>query len=216
MTFDRIAIHYDWMEALLAGSKLDQARMKWLNDLSGRQNILSMGEGHGRFARACVKRWPQAELTCIDASARMLERAQQKLHTIARTHMLTPRVTWNVADVLAWEPPPAHFDALVTCFFLDCFPPESLELVIARLAGGARRDAVWLVTDFAVPERGLRRWRASAVHALMYAFFRCAVGLPARRLTPPDRLLQKHGFALERRAEFECGLLRADVWRRRS
>ena len=214
MNFDGVANHYDWMEALLAGSKLDEARTKWLCALADRQSILSMGEGHGRFVRACSNRWPHAEITCVDASGRMLGRARQKMTALARPGISAPKLNWKVADALAWEPEPAQFDALVTCFFLDCFPPASLETVIAKMARSAKRNAVWLVTDFAVPERGFWQWRARAVHALMYAFFRCVVGLPARQLTPPDRLLRQNGFELERRAEFEWGLLRADVWRR--
>jgi len=131
MNFDRLAPHYDWLEALTAGGLLQRVRTACLGELAGRRRILSAGEGHGRFAAAC-----------------------------------------------------------------------------------AARDAVWLVADFAVPAQGPARWRARAVHALMYAFFRGAVGLPARRLTPPDALLRWHGFERVREQTFNWGLLRAEVWRR--
>jgi hypothetical protein len=48
----------------------------------------------------------------------------------------------------------------------------------------------------------------------MYAFFRVVVALPARRLTPPDRLLEQQGFRLDGRRDREWGLLRSDLWRR--
>ena len=208
MNFDWLAPHYDWMEALTAGDKLQHARAAWLGELAGRRRILSVGEGHGKFAAACAARFPEAALTCVEASPRMLARAQ------ARTRALPARIEWNCADVFAWTPPPEKFDALATCFFLDCFPPEQLAAVVARLAAWATPDAVWLVADFAVPAHGPARWRAQAVHALMYAFFGAVTGLPARRLTPPDDLLRAHGFVLTGRRESNGGLIRSDCWRR--
>ena len=207
MNFDRLAPHYDWMEALTAGGRLQRARTAWLGELAGRHRILSAGEGHGRFAAACTARMPEAELTCVESSPRMLARAQ------ARHRGAPARIHWHCRDVLEWEPQ-GKYDAIATCFFLDCFPPVTLAEVVAKLAACATDDALWLVVDFAVPPRGLERWRARAVHALMYAFFRRAIDLPARRLTPPGDFLQAHGFRLRQRQEFEWGLISAEVWSR--
>lgn len=210
MNFDRLAPHYDWLEALTAGRRLERARTAWLDALPPRGRILSVGEGHGRFAAACAARWPQAELTCVEPSPRMLARARRRVGPASAA-----RIRWHLAELAAWAPH-GSYDAVVTCFFLDCFPPEELAAAITRLAACAAPGAVWLVVDFAVPARGWRRWRARAVHALMYAFFRVATGLPARRWTKPDPLLRAQGFALAGRREFEHGLLRADLWRRRT
>ncbi|HWA87590.1 MAG TPA: class I SAM-dependent methyltransferase [Opitutus sp.] len=223
--FDRLAPHYDWLEALTAGPRLQRARTALLGELAGRRNILSVGEGHGRFAAACTARFPDARLTCVEASARMIARARRRLAARSQTNPdgrspsrtaapVAGNVIWHQADVLAWTPPPEKFDAIATCFFLDCFAPRDLTAVVAKLARGAARDALWLVVDFAVPARGLARHRARFVHALMYAFFRVATRLPARSLTPPDDLLAAHGFQLATRREFEWGLIRADLWRR--
>ncbi len=206
MNFDRLAPHYDWLEALTAGGRLQRARTAWLGELAGCRRILSAGEGHGRFAAACAARFPAAEITCVEASPRMLDRARKKTSP-------TTNIRWLCGDLLAWAPD-GKYDAVVTCFFLDCFPPEKLAAVVAKLAACATADAVWLVVDFSLPPQGLARWRAQAVHSLMYAFFRRAVALPARRLTPPDPLLQAHGFRLAARREAEWGLLHADLWRR--
>ena len=207
MNFDRLAPHYDWLEALTAGETLQRVRTAWLPELRDRKRILSVGEGHGRFAAACAATHPTAELTCVEASAGMLRRAQ------ARVRSLPGRVRWHAGDFQSWSPE-VPCDALVTCFFLDCFPPAQLAAVVAKLAGCARPDALWLIVDFALPAHGPARWRAAAIHALMYGFFRRLAGLPARRWTAPDELLRQHGFSLVGRREFEWGLLRADLWRR--
>lgn len=207
MSFDRLAPHYDWMEALTAGNLLQRVRTAWLDQLGDRSRILSAGEGHGRFAAACAERFPRAALTCLEDSEKMIARARRRVPSPPAN------IAWVRANILSWVPVREH-DAIVTCFFLDCFPPELLAKTIAKLAACATPDAVWLVADFAVPARGPARWRARAVHALMYRFFRIFTDLPARRHTPPDELLRAHGFRLEGRREFEWGLLRADLWRR--
>ncbi len=208
MSFDRLAPHYDWLEALTAGGRLDRARAYWLGALERREHVLSVGEGHGRFAQAFARRFPATSLTCVEASEPMLARAKRRNHDAS-----TP-IDWVHSDFLQWEPT-GKFDAVVTCFFLDCFPPDVLGEVVARLARYTTPDAVWLIVDFSVPRRGAARWRARMVHALMYWFFRVFTSLPARRQTEPDDLLRQHGFELERRQEFEWGLIRADIWRRR-
>lgn len=208
MNFDRLAPHYDWMERVSAGRLLQRARTTWLDALASRQRVLSAGEGHGRFAAAFTQRFPSASLTCVDASAGMLAVARR------RADRLGAQPTLVHAALPQWSPPQERFDALVTHFFLDCFPPADLERVIATLARAATDDAVWLVTDFAIPDRGLRHWRARAAHAAMYAFFRTAVSLPARQLTPPDDMLRAHGFRLAGRRDLSLGLVRADLWHR--
>lgn len=213
MSFDRLAPHYDWLEAVLAGDRLQRARTAWLDALADRERILSVGEGHGPFAVACAQRFPSAQITAVEASAAMLGRARRRA---ARAGLPPDRINWIRAEVPAWIPGAGAFDAIVTHFFLDCFPPAELAAVIATLARAAAPDAAWLVADFAVPARGPARWRARAVHALMYAFFRAATRLPARRLTPPDPHLRAGGFALSGRRTFEWGLLHSDRWMRGS
>lgn len=213
MNFDRLAPHYDWLEALTAGNRLDRARQAWLPELRDRPRILTVGEGHGRFAAACRARFPNVELVAVEASAAMLRRARRHF---ARRGLDANQVTWIHASWPEWTPAPATFDAIVTCFFLDCFPPETLPRVIGSLAAGATNDAVWVNVDFAMPDRGFARWRALAAHRLMYGFFRAVTRLPASRLTSPDTLLAARGFQLAQRREWDWGLIRADHWRRAS
>lgn len=214
MNFDLVAPHYDWMEAVTAGGLLQRARTSWLDELAGCRRLLSVGEGHGKFAAAFAERFPCTELTCVEASPRMLARARRRLAETRRGAGGSASVRWINAAMPVWAPPAGSFDAIATCFFLDCFPPDDLRDLIANLAAGATREATWLVVDFAVPLSGPMRWRALAMHAVMYGFFRLAAGLPARRLTSPDELLSAQGFQLTARREFSWGLVRADVWRR--
>lgn len=211
MSFDRLAPYYEWMEAVLAGQRLQQVRSYWLNKIPDNARILSVGEGHGPFSVACALRHPRSQITCVDASAAMLARAKQRA---ARAGITPDRINWVCTDVFSWKPVEDSFDVIATHFFLDCFPPEKIGPVVAKLAACARPNASWLLSDFTIPAHGLSRWRALAVHKLMYAFFRFATHLPAQRLTPPDDFIRQHGFQLKNRAYFDWGLLHADLWQR--
>jgi ubiquinone/menaquinone biosynthesis C-methylase UbiE len=211
MSFDWLAPVYDSMEVVTAGRLLQRVRTASLDALAGRRRILSVGEGHGRFAASCAQSFPDAELTCVEASGAMLSRARRRVANIKGARA---RVNWVQAKLPAWRPPAAAFDAIVTCFFLDCFPPEELAAIVATLAHAATANAAWLIADFTVPARGIVRWRAQAIHAIMYTFFRFTTDIRARRLTPPDSFLAAQGFSLARRQTFDWGLLRADLWRR--
>lgn len=213
MSFDRFAPHYRWMEAVLAGGKLQRCRVAFLDEVTQARHALIVGEGNGRFLSALLKVNPSVRVLCVDGSARMLEQARARLE---RDGLKTAAVEFVHADVMAWSPPRAGFDLLVTHFFLDCFPPGQLEEIVGRLQRAATSDAQWLLADFCEPASGLARWRALPILKLMYAFFRITTGLPARRVTPPDPFLERHGFELVARRHAEWGLLHTDLWKLRS
>jgi ubiquinone/menaquinone biosynthesis C-methylase UbiE len=209
--FDLLAPHYTWMEKFLAGPRLQRCRTAWIDELAGTRRLLVAGVGHGPALAAVLRRHPGLHVTCVDSSVRMLAVARLRAR---RAGLDLARIEFVHARLPEWNPPTAQFDAIATHFFLDCFPPHELAAVIATLARAATPGARWVVSDFAVPSRGPARWRARAVHALMYLFFRVTTRLPARRLTPPDALLAAHGFRLRRRITHEWGLLHADLWNR--
>ncbi len=209
MSFDTLAPHYRWLEAVIAGRILQRARLAHLAALDDAQHILLVGEGPGRFLAALRTRRPDVALTVLDASAAMLRQA--------RRADPSPRTRFEQVDLRHWSPPTAAWDAIVTHCVLDCFAPATLGRVVATLASAAAPRATWLVTDFTLPaERGWRRLRARGAHALMYGTFRLATRLEARTLTPPDPHLARAGFSLRARRTFNHGLLQADHWQRES
>ena len=212
MSFDRLAPHYRWMEFVLAGGRLQRCRTAFLNEVGRRRDVLLLGEGNGRFLVECRRALPQAHITCVDSSARMLDEARRRL---VNSGLGAGNTEFLKANALDWKPPKPGFDLVVTHFFLDCFRPDQLEALMAALARVATPRATWLLADFRVPPAGGRRLRALLIHRLMYLFFRFATDLPAQCLTAPDRLLEANGFELRERRLSEWGLLHSDWWERR-
>lgn len=211
MSFEKLAPHYRWLEFVLAGEKLQRCRTAFLNPELKPDNILILGEGNGRFLVECCKLFPSSKVVCVDASQTMLRLAGRRL---AQNGMDRVNLELVHADALGWTPPKQSFDLLVTHFFLDCFREDQLPGLVERLAEAARPAARWLLADFQIPDRGLKRWRAKAIHQLMYTFFRITTRLPARRLHVPDGWLEHEGFSLKNRRVTDFGLLRSDLWSR--
>ena len=209
--FDRLAPVYPAMERLLAGPRLQRCRTAWLGELAGARRLLIAGVGHGPALAAVLRQHPQLRVTCVDASARMLAVAHRRAR---RAGLDLSRLEFVHAALPEWQPPAGAYDAIATHFFLDCFTPKQLGPLIATLTRAAAPDARWILSDFTLPHRGPARWRALAVHRLMYFFFRLTTQLPAQHLTPPDPVLAAHGFRLLRRQTHDWGLLHADLWQR--
>lgn len=210
MSFDRLAPHYRWMEAVLAGELLQQCRTCWLAEVRPARRVLLAGEGNGRMLEACAVALPECEFTVLDRSDAMLKQARRRWEKSRRKQ----KITFQPADLRDWRFHEEKFDLIVTNFFLDCFTPEELAAVIANLGEATANQAQWLVTDFCVPASGWQRFRALAVLNLAYAFFRTTTNISANRIISPDANLRAAGFQMLRRKLFNHGLLHADLWAR--
>lgn len=211
MSFDRLAHHYGWLERLLAGHVLQTARRAHLEYLRGCKRLLVLGNGPGLELVEALRVVPEADVTCVDASRRMLDVARRR--TLRESD--TGRIRWIHASLPGWLPnPDAGYDAVITSCFLDCFSAAELGRVIGGVDRACQPGARWLVIDFAVPAKGWRRTWARAVHKLMYATFRLVTHLPARRWTDPAPGLEALGWRCRASATWQHGLVRSDCWER--
>ena len=212
MSFDLLAPHYRWMEWLCAGERLQRCRTALLAALPVPQNVLVYGEGNGRFLVALCRRFPQARVTVVEASAAMIKLARTRLRREGLEHA---GVAFIHADALRWEPPAAVFDLIVTCFFLDCFRADQLQQLMPGIGNAATPDAQWMLADFQIADAGFRRVRSRMIVGLLYAFFRLTTRIAARELAAVAPGLHTAGFTLVERREFDSGLLYCDWWSRR-
>jgi ubiquinone/menaquinone biosynthesis C-methylase UbiE len=190
---------------------MQRCRLAHLGIIPVPAKILLAGEGHGRFLPACLDRFPEAEVTVLDASSGMLEQARANL---ARAGADASRVRFIQADILRWQRPEADYDLIVTHFFLDCFTAAQIEIVVSRLATAAKPSANWLLADFRTDAPGLKGLRSRWIVGLLYNFFRFFTRIPAKSLASPDLALDQSGFILHHEIISEWGLLKSQWWRR--
>ena len=110
--------------------------------------------------------------------------------------------------------PEAPFDLVVTHFFLDCFNETELASLVARVNAVAEKTAVWVVSDFAIPQRTPARLLGKWIVRGLYLAFGLLTGLGARRLPDHARVLREAGWMLADRRELLLGLLVSEAWRR--
>ncbi|MCX6852781.1 MAG: class I SAM-dependent methyltransferase [Verrucomicrobia bacterium] len=211
MSFDLLAPHYRWMEALCAAGQLQRCRTALLGAIPAPQQVLVYGEGNGRFLVELLRRFPDARVTVVEASVVMINLARARLQ---RSGLECAKVEFIHADALTWKPPTAVFDLLVTCFFLDCFRVDQLQHLVPTIASAATANAHWLHADFQIAPAGLRRVCSRVIVGVLYAFFRCVTRLPAHELVNVAPYLSAAGFTRWQRREFVLGLLFCDCWRR--
>lgn len=207
--FDRLARVYRLLEFAAFGHDLERARFAHLDRLRDCRSILVLGEGDGRCLARLVQAAPHAEIDCLDLSPAMLRHAAARL-----TGPDLTRVAFHQADLLTADLPSLHYDAVVTCFFLDCFTAAQAAAVMTRVAASLQPGAWWLWADFTLPPGGPARWRAQAWLAVLYTFFRWQTALDARALPPVPQLFHEMGWQPVVETVLQHGLLRSAVLRR--
>jgi SAM-dependent methyltransferase len=210
---DFIARWYRWLEYIGFGGALERRRCALLADIIDSQgDVLVLGEGDGRFLakfiasrktppnhREITVRTPRLTVDYVDLSAKMLE--------LARSRAGTDGVTYHHADALTIPLPAAHYDLIVTHFFLDCLSEDEAKSLVEKISVAVKPDARWLISEFREPSG----W-ARAIVQILYLFFRVATGLRTRRLIDHHPLLAGAGFVLAREEIERFGLLASELW----
>jgi ubiquinone/menaquinone biosynthesis C-methylase UbiE len=206
VNFDRVAPYYRELEILVFGRQLQEARIAFVRQISPPVRVLIAGEGNGRFLAEFVRQFPGTEITCVEASARMI--------VLARKGLEAGRVNFVQEDIREVTIPAAQYDLIVTHFLLDCFGAETLERLIRKLAAAATPKAQWLIADFCEPAGGWSRFRARFLIAIMYFFFRTVARIEAKRLVNYRPWLRECGFALTREILMPNEMIRSELWER--
>lgn len=136
----------------------------------------------------------------------MLDRARK------RSGANADRVHFIQTDLLSAELPIRHYDAVITCFLLDCFTETDARFAVKKIATSLRLPAKWLWADFVLPPCGLARWRAQVWLTVRYTFFRWQTGRRTRELPPSEVLITSIGFTCVVKSTFQWGLVRNAVF----
>jgi hypothetical protein len=108
---------------------------------------------------------------------------------------------------------PDTYDAVVSVFFLDCLTSSQIELLLERITPALTSNALWLYSDFKIPTKGWKRWRAQFWLKILYGFFRWQTGLSVRELPECENLLNAAGFVCSEQTVLERGFIQCAVFR---
>jgi SAM-dependent methyltransferase len=205
---DFIARWYRWFEYFGFGRALERRRCAFLSDVADSQRVLVLGDGDGRFLEQFAKPSksdqkpttnPRFLIDYVDLSGKMLE--------LARRRAGTDCVTYHHADALTIPLPAAHYDLIVSHFFLDCLSEDQAKSLVDKIGAAVRPNARWLISEFREPA-----WWARAAVGGLYVFFRITTGLRTKRLIDHHALLTRGGFVLLKEETARFGLLASELW----
>jgi len=208
--FDSLAHIYRWMELFTFGPYLARCRTAYLPDCASRRRALILGDGDGRFTAELLRTNPTIEVDAVDASPAMLKAL------LRRVAHHRGRVRVHCADIRDWQPPDPlsnePYDLIVTHFFLDCLSTEEIRSLAATLRSATADHAIWIVSEFSIPEHGPGRLAAAALVSFLYRAFGMLTGLSVRTLPDHAAALGQAGFNLKRRQARLHNLLISEIW----
>jgi hypothetical protein len=208
--FNRLARLYRWMEFATFGPFLAQTRNAFLPETATAANALIFGDGDGRFVARLLRANPGLRIDAVDASLAMLQ------SLLRRTGPNASRIRTHHADARAFTPPnpppEARYDLIVTHFFLDCLTTAEIQSLAAALRAAAAPNALWLISDFAIPSTRYGRLIAAPIVHSLYRAFGFLTGLTIRALPDHSTALRQSGFVLLAHHTHLAGLLVSELW----
>ena len=195
------------MEWLTFGPWLQRCRCAFRGELAGCRRGLVLGDGDGRFTACLLSANAVVVLDAVDSSPAMLKAL---LH---RAGPHSTRVAAHACDAREFHPAGRCYDLIATHFFLDCLTTDEVSELARTLRRAADYDAIWLVSEFAVPETKFGRIVARPVVCGLYWAFGRLTGLRVRKLPDHARAMREAGFALASRRTWLGGLLVSELWR---
>lgn len=204
--FDWIARPYRMLEYLTLGRMLEHTREHFLPALTESRNALVLGDGDGRFLAKLLGENTQLRATAVDTSETMLQLLSK------RCQPYSSRLQVHHADARQALPRSAEpYDLLVTHFFLDCLTQDELRQLVQRVKPLLASHALWVVSDFRIPDGPLGVPARVFIRGL-YLCFRILTGLRTTRLPNHAAALSDAGFACIGREFLLAGVLATEAW----
>lgn len=206
--FDRVARIYRPMEYLSFGRMLERCRIAHLPALGTARRALVLGDGDGRFTARLLQHNAALHVDAVDASPAMLQLLRSRVARIGAEWRLNP----ICCDARTFTPSRRDYDLVVAHFFLDCLTAEETAALLRAIRPSLASGARWLVSEFAVPERGVRAHVARMLITSLYAAFRVLTGLRVRSIPPWRKLLAQSAFAPASARALLGGVLVSELW----
>jgi cyclopropane fatty-acyl-phospholipid synthase-like methyltransferase len=201
------------MEYFSFGPMLERCRLRFLSWCSQSRHALVLGDGDGRFTTRLLAANLNLRVDAVDASAAMLAVLQDRVRRCCSD--ADSRLRTIHVDLRCFQPTRKDYDLVVSHFFLDCLTDEEVSALVERLVPHLTEDAIWIVSEFSIPQKGWRRLVSRLVIRFLYVAFAVMTRLHVKQLPDYSRVFHDQGFYPGENAEYLGGLLVAEVWRRR-
>ncbi len=210
--FDRIAPFYGFFESFLFGSKLQEMRCAYLEQLAHRRDILLIGEGTGLFLERLLQVNPKGNVTVVEQSAEMMERSRNRVAEKDSSRATFHNVALQEFDSVK------RFDAVCTFFFWDCFEQSQLRAMLPTLSKYTKGESLWIDVDFFEMQEGvpLTKWWHFILIRMLYGFFGLATGIEARQVVEIEPLAKQNGFFVTASHRSEKFPIRARIFQKRN
>ncbi len=166
--YGRISPIYDWLAHVYSGGAIHQSKASQLDDMQPGDKVLYVGVGSGADAVLAAGR--DVTLACIDVSDAMLRRFRKRLDRQSLTANL---ICGNVMDHDRFE----TYDVVAANYFLNCFSPAALPVVLRHLISLVKPGGKLLIADFAVPNANPIRRVINHLHYWPSLFLFWSLGL---------------------------------------
>ena len=210
--FDRIAPFYGVFESFLFGSKLQEMRCAYLDQLADRRDILLIGEGTGLFLERLLQVNPKTNVTVVEQSAEMIKRSRNRVAEKDSSRATFHKVALQEFDSVK------RFDAVCTFFFWDCFEKSQLRTMLPTLSKCTKKESLWIDVDFFEMQEGapLSKWWHFMLIRMLYGFFGLATGIQARHVVEIEPLAKQTGFFVTASHHSEKFPVRARIFQKRN
>lgn len=203
--FNPLARIYRWMEWLTFGPMLQRTRSAFLTDLLQQRRALVLGDGDGRFTARLTGMNTSITVDAVDASAAMLQQLERRA--------VSTQIHTYCVDARIFQPAGRDYDLIATHFFLDCLTHAEVKALACRLRHHVRPDALWVVSEFAIPSNFYGSLIARPLISFLYLAFGLLAKLKIRRLPDHRLALSQTGWSLQRSQPHLGGLLISELWR---
>jgi len=193
MSYSRIAPFYDLLTRAVFGNAIAHSKKYFLHDIKTSDKVLIIGGGTGDILNNIR---PEIDVTFLDSSIRMIERAQSRAKK---------NVKFRHGRLEEFNPD-ENYDVVVIHFFLDLFTDEALIKIVYLIHSCLTPSGKVLVAEF-VEEKN---WHSLMLHA-MYSFFRITTGLQTTQLPNWEKSLEK-GFVLNAQKQFYQKFIKSSVY----
>ena len=204
--FDLVAPVYDLLAKIVFGRSLIKAQIEFLGSIKPEHRVLIIGGGTGLILKEIFKVSNPKSISYIESSAKMIARSKQKIEN----SIYREKVTFIRASRPTDYKSVAHFDVVITNFYLDLYDDHSICEEMLKINDALMPKGLWLFADFELREAS-PFWQKKLVK-IMYRFFQLTCGVKVSELPSFEDAFREIGLKKPRTKRFFRSMIRSSVY----